>query len=178
MAEPETQAPAPAPWPVFDLNQAVLGFADEVAREPGGAHIRRCYACGACSARCPVADHLAGFDPRRLIRLILLGQRDPVLQSPLPWRCSTCYTCQETCPQGVGFTEVLFAVKNIAARAGFFPPALGLQPDILRAHGRLLEITDFENKNRADLGLPAITERPAHYQAMLARFSLKTGEEA
>ena len=154
----------------IDLNQCDPAFKDAVARLRGAEHIARCYACGACSARCPVGERRAEFDPRRLIRLVMLGQRQMVLESPLLWLCSTCFTCQETCPQGVGFTEVLFALKNLASDQGHLPGPMTAQADLLRDHGRLYEITEFENKKRAELGLPDLEERPSDYAELLKGF--------
>lgn len=149
------------------LNDCDPNFKHEVAAEPGGRGIKACFACAACSARCPVGDHVAEYDPRRLIRLALLGRRQEVLCSPLIWLCSTCYTCQEVCPQRVSFTEVLTAIKNIAAREGYGPPSTQAVIDQLGAHGRLLEVGEFENERRADLGLPEVAEAPAHFQKVL-----------
>ena len=67
---------------VEDLNP---GFRDEVARLPGGENIKRCFACGTCSAGCPVTNVYEDYSPRRLIRQILLGMRDEVLGSPVIW---------------------------------------------------------------------------------------------
>ena len=44
------------------------------------------------------------------------------------------------------------------------------QADLLRDHGRLYEITEFENKKRAELGLPDLEERPADYAELLKGF--------
>jgi heterodisulfide reductase subunit C len=124
-----------------------------------------------------VGEQDPNFDPRRLIRRIILGLRDEVLGSRLPWRCSTCFTCQETCPQKVGFTEVLFVVKNLAAEEGRFPPGLSAQPELLREHGRLYEITEFENEKRTELGLPPLDERPQDFQALLKDLKLGAKKE-
>ena len=32
------------------------GFCDEIASLPGGENIRKCFACGTCSAGCPVTN--------------------------------------------------------------------------------------------------------------------------
>ncbi|MBU2550287.1 MAG: 4Fe-4S dicluster domain-containing protein [Proteobacteria bacterium] len=162
----------------IDLDRADPGFKHEVARRRGAEGIKRCYACGACSARCPVGELNPDFDPRRLIRLVVLGLRDEVLSSPLLWVCSTCYTCQETCPEGVDFTEVLFVLKNMAVEAGCFPPTLGAQVELLKNHGRLYEITDFENEKRAELGLPPLDERPDDFLALLKDFQPETKGDA
>jgi len=45
---------------------------------------------------------------------------------------------------------------------------------LIRDHGRLHDITGFENERRAELGLPALAEQPEEYQQILAA----TGIEA
>ncbi len=149
-----------------DLDGADFGFAREVA-EAGGGGVARCYACRACSAYCPILPKAEGYDPRRLIRLILLGQREAVLDQPLIWYCSTCYSCHEVCPQRVSFTEIGYALKNLAVTAGRFPAGLPAQVGLLSDHGRLYEIGEFENEKRAKLDLPLLKEDPDDYRALL-----------
>jgi len=149
------------------LNDCDPAFKHEIAAEPGGEGLRTCFACAACSARCQVEAKRPEFDPRRLIRLALMGRREQVLSSPLIWLCSTCYSCQEVCPQQVRFTEVLTAIKNIAARSGHAPASARAVARQLAGHGRLLEVSEFENEKRQDLGLPPVQEHPEPYQQIL-----------
>lgn len=155
------------------LNDCDPQFKHDIAAIPGGERIKACFACAGCSARCPVGGQRADYDPRRIIRLALMGARAEVLASPLIWLCSSCYTCQEVCPQGVNFTEVLIAIKNIAAQAGYAPPSAKAIARQLAAHGRLLEVGEFENDKRAELGLPPVRECPGDFQALLGQ----TGQE-
>jgi len=30
------------------------------------------------------------------------------------WNCTTCYSCQEYCPQGIQVTDILYELKNQA----------------------------------------------------------------
>lgn len=156
---------------VIDLSRADLGLAEEVAARPGGASLRACFTCGACTAACQVHRQGPDYDPRRIIRLVLLGQREEVLSSPFIWQCATCYSCQEICPMGVRFADLSFVLKNLAVEEGYSPPSLTAQVELLRGHGRLYEITDFENQKRTDLGLPEIREKAADFQVMLADLS-------
>lgn len=142
-------------------------FCFEVAAEPGGENIMACYTCGACSGGCPVSLHVPDYDPRRLIRLVVLGCREEVLSSPLIWLCSSCYACQEVCPQQVCFTDALAAIKNLAARAGYAPPSAKVLTKLLATHGRLLEVGEFENERREELGLPPVREIPEPFQNIL-----------
>ena len=96
-------------------------FRDEIASRPGGENVRKCFACGTCTAGCPAfqADH--EYNPRRIIRMILLGMRKEVLSSPAIWLCHQCYACSANCPQDVDFSHIMMAVRDIAVDEGFHP---------------------------------------------------------
>jgi heterodisulfide reductase subunit C len=149
------------------INDMDPGFKDLVAQQPGGEGIRACYECKACSASCPVKAIDEKYDPRKIIRMILLGMKKEVLESQYIWLCSSCYGCHEACPQNVRLTEVMFAVKNLAVAEACVPPGLTAQKALLKQHGRLYEVTEFENDKRAKLGLPPIVEHPEHYDELL-----------
>jgi len=153
---------------VIDAGQLDCSLVDEIAAEPGGEHIRRCFACGTCTASCPVREVTERYNPRRIIHMALLGLREPVLSSDFIWLCSTCYSCYERCPQDVRITELMHAVKNVAVRHGYIHASFRAQVDLLGRHGRLYEITGFENERRAEQGLPAVEEQCAEVGALLA----------
>jgi len=131
-------------------------FKYEVAEEPGGEDIKFCFACGICTASCPIREIDEGYNPRRIIRMVLLGMKQRVLSSHFIWFCSSCYACTERCPQGVRFTDVMNAIKNLAVKQGYIPASFAQQIDILKRFGRLYEIDDFDNKKRAGFGLPKV----------------------
>ena len=133
------------------------GFATEVAAEPGGEGIRKCYACGTCTAGCPVRRFHPVFNPRRIIRMVLLGMRDQVLKEPFVWVCATCYTCQERCPQGVRIASIMTALRNIAVRVGNMPEIVPMQMKLLTEKGTLYPLDDFDNKKRGKSGLPSLS---------------------
>ena len=93
-------------------------FKFDVAAYPGGENIKLCYACGTCTAACPVAGVDAEFNPRKIIRQVLLGMRQQVLSSPLIWRCIQCYACYATCPQNVKFRDIILALRAMAVKEG------------------------------------------------------------
>ncbi|MBN1657155.1 MAG: 4Fe-4S dicluster domain-containing protein [Anaerolineae bacterium] len=157
---------------VIDISQADPFFAREIAAEPGGENIRRCFACGTCTASCPVREVTDRYDPRRIIHMALLGLRDRVLSSDFIWLCSTCYACQERCPQDVRITELMYAIKNIAVREGYVHPSFRTQVELLTAHGRLYDITDFENERRQEQGLPPIHESAGDFGRIFAATGL------
>jgi heterodisulfide reductase subunit C len=97
-------------------------FCDEVAAQPGGEYVRRCFACGTCVAGCPVSEVAPEFSPRRIIRQILFGMREELLSSPVIWYCLVCYRCYARCPQNVNFTDVMRALRYLAIKGNHAPP--------------------------------------------------------
>ncbi len=131
-------------------------FKHEIAREPGGENIKVCFGCGICTATCPVREIDSKYNPRKIIRMALLGMKERILKSDFIWLCSTCYACTERCPQDVKFTNIVNAIKNIAVKEGYTHPVFTAQVDLLAKHGRLYEIDEFDNRRREKLGLPKL----------------------
>ena len=141
---------------MIDSKDLDPNFKYEVAAEMGGKNITRCFSCGTCTAGCPVREIDEKYNPRKIIRMVLLGMRDKVLKSDFIWLCSTCYTCYDRCPQDVQLTAIMTALKNIAAREGYIHPSFKEQARLVSKFGRLYEVEDFDNKKREKLGLPPV----------------------
>lgn len=141
---------------VIEVGELEPRFRNEILAEPGGERFLNCFSCGTCVAGCPVAGKTERYNPRRIIRMALLGMRREVLTSEFVWLCSACHTCYERCPQDVHIPEIMNAIRNIAVREGHIPEAFLRQAELLRDHGRLYEISDFENERRLESGLPPI----------------------
>lgn len=108
----------------IDSKRLDSGFKYDVAMRPGGENLRLCFACGTCTAGCPVSEIDPEFNPRRIIRQVLLGMRKEVLASPVIWRCVQCYSCTAKCPQNVRFREILRALRELAVEEGHAPRAV------------------------------------------------------
>jgi len=145
-----------------------------IAREPGGVNIKKCFSCGTCTAGCPVREVTDRYNPRKIIRMALLGMKKEVLSSQFIWLCSSCYTCFERCPQDVRIPELMNAIKNIAVREGYIPPAMKIQLDLLSSFGRLLEITDFENEKRKESNLPPVQGKTEDIKKILKKIGLSS----
>ncbi len=108
--------------------------------------VSACIQCGTCTASCPNAFAM-DFSPRRLWRLIVLGQEEAVFASRTFALCSSCYYCTLRCPRGLALTEAMATLKQAAAArqiplyrksAAFYNSFL----ESVRRHGRIRE-TEF-----------------------------------
>jgi heterodisulfide reductase subunit C2 len=131
-------------------------FVNQVVTELGGDRIYACFECGHCASSCPVRRVDSRFSPRKIIHLILLGMIEEVLQSDEIWLCSSCYTCQEVCPQDIKITDLITAVRNMAFKAGHAPQGVGLQARLISSEGRLYALDDFDQKKREKANLPPL----------------------
>jgi len=94
-------------------------FKYEVAGQPGGEKLKVCYACGVCTAGCPVSEVSEDFDPRKIVRMVLMGMKERVLSSDFIWYCTQCFTCSGHCPQNVKFTDIMRVLRDMAVKEGF-----------------------------------------------------------
>jgi heterodisulfide reductase subunit C len=117
-------------------------FKYDVAAQPGGENIKLCFACGTCTAGCPVAGVDDEFNPRKIIRQVLLGMRKEVLSSPVIWRCVQCYSCSAKCPQNVKFRDVMKALREMAVKEGY------VKPELLE---EVEQLDEFSQKLRRDM---------------------------
>ena len=88
--------------------------------------------------------------------MALYGLKREVLESDFGWLCSSCYACQERCPQGVSSTEILTLLKNMAVEQGHAPAGVKAQLVLVKGEGRIYPIDDFDNKKRNKAGLPIL----------------------
>lgn len=130
-----------------------------VANHPGGEKIFNCFSCGTCVASCTVSDCDTSFDPRKIIRMILLGMKEQLFKSNFMWLCTGCHICTDRCPQGVKISEIMTIIKNMAVAEGIIHPAYQAQADELAKFGRLYETAPF-NKKRGRASLPPVEDNP------------------
>jgi len=133
-----------------------LVFSDVVKSRLGGETITLCYQCGTCASSCPVAKITPRFNPREVIKLSLLGEKDEVVSGDAIWLCCSCYNCQERCPQKVEIADVIYALRNIALREGYIPNIYSEFASALLNDGRIVRVSRFIESKRPALGLPPL----------------------
>jgi heterodisulfide reductase subunit C len=77
-------------------------------------NITACYQCRRCAAGCPVGEETGYVTPDRLIRMILLGDREQALSNKLVWKCVSCYTCGTRCPNEIQTAKVTETLKHMS----------------------------------------------------------------
>jgi len=107
----------------MENNDRPLSFVDEVKAIPGGEHVEVCYSCGTCVSKCMIQQKVEpDYNPRRLLRMVMMGMREEAYQSPTTWMCSECDLCYSSCPQEIHISGVIGAVKQLAVEAGYETP--------------------------------------------------------
>ncbi len=131
-------------------------FSEVVTSRLGGETMTLCYQCGTCASSCPVAKMTDRFNPREVIKLSLLGEREEVLNGDSIWLCCSCYNCQERCPQKVEIADVFYALRNMAFEEGRIPDVYSEFAMAILSDGRIAKVSKFVENKRPDLGLPPL----------------------
>jgi heterodisulfide reductase subunit C len=146
-----------------------LAFPNVITSRLGGETINRCYQCGTCASSCPVAKITPRFNPREVIKLSLLGEKDEVISGEAIWLCCSCFNCQERCPQKVEIADVIYALRNIAVEEGYVPNIYSEFASALLNEGRIVKVSKFVENKRPVLGLPPL--QPTGVDALRRIFS-------
>ena len=78
----------------------------------------RCYTCGTCSGGCPITGFVpieggeGTWDVRKVVRAIVFGMEQEVIDSRFPWVCTLCGRCHSQCPMGIKLLQTLRACRT------------------------------------------------------------------
>lgn len=125
------------------MSSSVLQFRPEFSQpliqevmNRSGQNILACYQCRRCAAGCPVGEE-TGVTPDRLIRMIIFGEREEVLNNLLVWKCVACYTCGTRCPNNIQTARINETLKQLSKEAHIEP----LLPKVSTFHDAFLRST-------------------------------------
>ncbi|HEX7320828.1 MAG TPA: (Fe-S)-binding protein [bacterium] len=82
------------------------------------SHANLCLECGKCTGICPVSRFNRGYSPRLLINRSLRGVSADLLKDKNIWTCLTCQLCDEQCPAGVKFVDLIQSIRLEARSIG------------------------------------------------------------
>jgi heterodisulfide reductase subunit C2 len=114
---------------------AARSLIEEVSKR-SGQNLQACYQCRRCAAGCPVGEQ-TGVTPDRLIRLVVLGEREEALNNLLVWKCVACYTCGTRCPNNIQTARITETLKHMSKEAQVKP----LAPRIADFHNAFMTST-------------------------------------
>lgn len=78
---------------------------------PHNASFEACLTCGLCSSGCP-ASGLENMDPRKFIRMAMLGLDNELLTTSWVWLCTQCKRCQHVCPMSIDISQLVFFARG------------------------------------------------------------------
>ncbi|MBN2076972.1 MAG: (Fe-S)-binding protein [Dehalococcoidales bacterium] len=119
---------------------------DEI-KEAGGEVFKYCYQCGLCDTVCPW-NRVSNFSMRYLVRLAAFGL--PEIEGEDIWRCTTCGSCPQRCPRGVGTADIAVSFRRIAMKYGITPEPLHTVSASLGTEGNPLREARAERSKWAD----------------------------
>ena len=82
---------------------------------PDGGNLNLCLTCGSCSSGCP-ASGIGDMDPRKFLRMALLGMEEAIAASPWVWFCSMCMRCVHACPMKINIPQLVFYARQQVPR--------------------------------------------------------------
>ncbi len=101
--------------PFFILSNQRPRLRDIFHKELAKIKLDLCLTCGMCASGCP-ATGIDDFDPRKLIRLILLGADEEVLESSWIWICTMCDRCKYVCPMGIDIAGIVHYLRGLVPK--------------------------------------------------------------
>jgi len=143
-------------------------FADQVRAIPGGEHLEMCYACGTCVSKCMIQQKVEPqYNPRRLLRLVMMGMREEAFKSPATWLCSACDLCYPACPQQIHISGVIGAVKQLAVEAGYTSPleAVTVDESLCSGCGICVMVCPYEAPFLVEKEIDGIMDRVSEVDA-------------
>ena len=96
---------------------------------------------------------------------ILVGAREPVLQSEQLWLCKICNLCENTCQYGVKLADVFRIVRHLAIQERKIPAAFQKAAKTILSDGWLMKeaYSDFVSDERKELGLSSRLSQNKRY---------------
>lgn len=77
---------------------------------PDGGNLNLCLTCGACASGCP-ATGLEDMDPRKFLRMVVMGMDEQAVKSPWVWMCTMCQRCIYVCPMKIDIPQLVFNAR-------------------------------------------------------------------
>jgi excisionase family DNA binding protein len=91
----------------------IRGTKSKLAEDPSWAD--SCLTCGTCASACPISG-VDGLDPRKIVRMAVLGMDMELVDSSWAWKCTMCAKCEESCPANIKITGLMRKIRGSRER--------------------------------------------------------------
>ena len=138
-------------------NDQPLTLMDKVKGLPGGEYVSVCYSCGTCVSRCLIQQKIeAAYNPRRMMKMVMMDMCENAFDSPTAWLCSSCDLCYPACPMEIHISGVITAVKELAIEAGYLSPLKTAKVNAITcvACGLCVEVCPYEAVHLVEKDVP------------------------
>jgi coenzyme F420-reducing hydrogenase delta subunit/formate hydrogenlyase subunit 6/NADH:ubiquinone oxidoreductase subunit I len=107
------------------------------------------------------------YNPRRLLRLIMMDMEQEAYESPTTWLCSACDLCYPACPQEIHISGVIGAVKQLAVEAGYKSPleTVSVDDDLCSGCGICVLACPYEAPHLVDKEIDGQMDRVSEVDA-------------
>ena len=75
-----------------------------------------CLTCGTCASACPISG-VDGLDPRKIVRMAVLGMDKELVESNWAWKCTMCAKCEEACPANIKIITLMRKIRGTRERS-------------------------------------------------------------
>ena len=148
--------------PAQDADPTFVGDVEKIS----GTEAHICYQCGTCTGSCPSAPR-SSYRIRNFMRRANLGLKEVSLTDPDLWLCTTCYTCSDRGPRDLIPTDVIMAMRNMAAQRGIVPKNFLGTVNFIYQTGHGVPNSDANRAARVKLGLEPEPETTCKYPEYL-----------
>ena len=95
----------------IELDDQICELKDEIVERLPGANLDLCFTCGTCTGGCPASEQF-DMDPRKFLRMLLLGMDEEVRKHPWIWVCTMCARCKSACPMDIDIPKLIYNVRG------------------------------------------------------------------
>ena len=131
-------------------------FTNKIISEESCNKLFLCINCNGCSTGCPMTNITFNFNIKKFIRMASLGFEKNILNDKYLWYCTTCYKCQERCPEEIHNVDILLKLRTMAVSEGIMLPEHKAVATNVINTGHAVPINDNNKNKRKQLGLSEI----------------------
>jgi ferredoxin len=95
----------------IEINDMEPEFKEALLEKLPAGNFDLCLTCGTCTAGCP-ASEIFEMDPRKLVRMLVLGLDDEIKKTDWAWICTMCTRCTNACPMKVDIAKLVWNLRN------------------------------------------------------------------